>query len=254
LFSINTNGTAFHTLYSFTSCVAPIYTNSDGQNPRGLILSGNTFYGTTLYGGIHAYSFNESGCGTIYKINLDGSGYTNLHNFASADVDQLGNGTNQDGYWPNPGLVLSGGMLFGSTFFGGPNGLATVFAINPNGANFVNLHFFAINNSLTNVDGGYVQSGLNLSGNALYGTTGDFGPFANGTIFKITLPNLTLTLQHSTTDVILSWPTNILQFTLQSTTNLTIWSTNLPSPVIINGQNTVTNPITETRQFYQLVQ
>jgi len=43
---------------------------------------------------------------------------------------------------------------------------------------------------------------------------------------------------------------------LQSTTNLdspAVWSTNSPSPVVIAGQNTVTNPITGTQQFFRLI-
>ncbi len=46
-------------------------------------------------------------------------------------------------------------------------------------------------------------------------------------------------------------------YTLQSTTNLVspaVWSTNSPAPVVINGQNTVSNPITGAQQFYRLVQ
>ena len=57
--------------------------------------------------------------------------------------------------------------------------------------------------------------------------------------------------------IILTWPTNAVGFTLQSTTNLvspTVWSTNLPAPVAIGGQNVVTNPITGPQQFYRLVQ
>jgi hypothetical protein len=60
----------------------------------------------------------------------------------------------------------------------------------------------------------------------------------------------------------LSWPANVAGFdytgyTLQSTTNLVspvVWSTNSPTPVVIAGQNTVTNPITGAQQFYRLVQ
>ena len=57
--------------------------------------------------------------------------------------------------------------------------------------------------------------------------------------------------------IILTWPTNAVGFTLQSTTNLispVVWSTNSPAPVVIAGQNTVTNPITGAQQFYRLVQ
>jgi hypothetical protein len=60
----------------------------------------------------------------------------------------------------------------------------------------------------------------------------------------------------------LRWPTNnagydYTGFTLQSTTNLgspAVWSTNSPAPVVIGGQNTVTNPITGAQKFYRLVQ
>jgi hypothetical protein len=71
-----------------------------------------------------------------------------------------------------------------------------------------------------------------------------------------------LTITPSGTNVILTWPTNVAGFdytgfTLQSTTNLVppaVWSTNSPVPVILNGQNTVTNPISDAQQFYRLVQ
>jgi hypothetical protein len=67
-------------------------------------------------------------------------------------------------------------------------------------------------------------------------------------------PQLTITA--SGTNVILRWPTNAVGFALQSTTNLglaAVWATNLPVPLIINGQNTVTNPLSNPQQFYRLV-
>jgi len=71
-----------------------------------------------------------------------------------------------------------------------------------------------------------------------------------------------MTIVPSGTNVLLTWPTNVAGFdytgyTLQSTTNLAstvVWSTNSPAPVIIAGQNTVTNPITGPQQFYRLSQ
>jgi len=56
------------------------------------------------------------------------------------------------------------------------------------------------------------------------------------------------------------WPVagfDYTSYTLQSTTNLVspaVWSTNSPAPVVINGQNTVSNPITGAQQFYRLAQ
>jgi hypothetical protein len=55
----------------------------------------------------------------------------------------------------------------------------------------------------------------------------------------------------------LTWPTNAAGFTLQSTTNLVspaVWSTVSPGPVVVNGQNAVTNPVSGTQNFYRLSQ
>jgi len=66
VFVINTNGTGFEPLYHFTA--TPPYpaaqTNSDGANPSaGLVLSGNTLYGTTPYGGV-------TGNGTVFSLKF----------------------------------------------------------------------------------------------------------------------------------------------------------------------------------------
>jgi len=66
-----------------------------------------------------------------------------------------------------------------------------------------------------------------------------------------------LTLIPYGANVILTWPTNAVGFTLQSTTNLAspaVWTTNSPAPVVIGGQNVVINPITGPQQFYRLKQ
>jgi uncharacterized repeat protein (TIGR03803 family) len=67
LFAINTNGTGFRTLYSFSASgtnSSGVYTNSDGTNPKaGLILSGNTLYGTASGGG-------SSGNGTVFSLSF----------------------------------------------------------------------------------------------------------------------------------------------------------------------------------------
>ena len=53
-------------LYSFAN-------SPDGANPLGdLVLSGNTLYGTTSQGG-------TNNGGTVFAINTDGLGYTNLY-------------------------------------------------------------------------------------------------------------------------------------------------------------------------------
>src|ERR1039457_230891 len=66
-----------------------------------------------------------------------------------------------------------------------------------------------------------------------------------------------LTIIRSAANVILTWPTNATGFTLQSTTNLgspAVWTTVVPGPVVVNGNNTVPSPISGSQKFYRLSQ
>ena len=100
------------------------YTNSDGSTPTaGLVLSGNTLYGTAPYGGTNGY-------GTVFSLNTDGTGFTNLHNFSPlVPNDLVEDVTNSDGANPVGGLTLSGITLYGGTQYGGANGNGTVFSL-----------------------------------------------------------------------------------------------------------------------------
>jgi len=101
------------------------------------------------------------------------------------------------------------------------------------------------------------QAGLILSGNTLYGTASGGGAWGGGTVFSLSLPLPQLAIIQSGTNVVLSWLANFTGFTVQSTTNLVspaVWTPVAPAPVVVNGQNTVTNPISGTQQFYRLSQ
>ena len=118
VFKMQTNGTGLVVLRIFTN--AP-----DGANPAGpLALSGSRLYGTTSQGG-------TGGGGTVFAINTDGTGFTNLYNF------QYGN----DGGSPN-GLILSGSTLYGTCARGGGVGNGTVFSLNTDGTDYTNLYGF----------------------------------------------------------------------------------------------------------------
>jgi uncharacterized repeat protein (TIGR03803 family) len=99
---------------------------------------------------------------------------------------------------------------------------------------------------------------LILSGNTLYGTAYQGGSAGLGTIFSLSLPPPPqLTIIRSGANVILTWPANAAGFTLQSTTSLlspAVWITNSPAPVVVNGQNAVTNSVSGTQKFYRLSQ
>jgi uncharacterized repeat protein (TIGR03803 family) len=100
----------FTNLHSFAN-------GSDGGRPwAGMILSGNTLYGTTREGGSWLY-------GTVFEINTDGSGLETLHSFT-------GGPGGPDGACLFAGLVLWGNALYGTTYEGGSSGYGTVFAMN----------------------------------------------------------------------------------------------------------------------------
>src|SRR5882724_7378188 len=158
VFAINTDGTGFTNLHTFTKLLLypPYLTNTDGANPyEGLIISGDTLYGTAAGGG-------SSGNGTVFAVSTDGTGFTNLHAFTTLDQTD---GTNSDGATPTAGLVLSGNTLYGTATYGGSWGYGTVFAVNTDGTGFTNLHSFPGGS-----DGGRPYARLILSGNILYGT------------------------------------------------------------------------------------
>jgi uncharacterized repeat protein (TIGR03803 family) len=186
VFSVNTNGTGFTTLHNFTGFPP------DGANPMaGLILSGNTLYGTAFFGG-------NPGSGSVFAVNTDGSNFRTVYNFTGVN----------DGSGPSAGVVLlaSGNTLYGTAGFAGSGSSGTVFAVNTDGSGFMLLHSFSIetnladpNGDLTNSDGAFPVGGLVLSGNTLYGTTQAAGTLGFGTAFAVNTDGSGFTVLHAFT-------------------------------------------------------
>lgn len=190
VFAVNTDGTGFTNLYSFSALNNS--TNSDGAHPYSdLVLAGGALYGTASAGGWW-------GSGTVFAVNTDGTGFTNLHSFA-AGVGSFPNITNSDGGFPQAGLVLSGSTLYGTAEVGCGSGNGTVFAVNTNGTGFTNLHVFSALNNSTNIDGVHSLARLVLSGNTLYGVTTGGGVTRGGTIFAVNTDGTGFTTLHSLT-------------------------------------------------------
>jgi len=158
---------------------------TNGADPwSSVLLCGQALYGTTAGGGVNAY-------GTVFRLNADGSNFTNLHNF----------GIN-DGNSPQAGLVLSGNTLYGTTYWGVSGNFGSLFAVNTDGTGFTNLHRFpttsiAPSGAYTNVDGAGPFAKLVLSGDSLYGTTATGGSGASGTIFKVNTNGTGFTVLHT---------------------------------------------------------
>lgn len=160
--SVSTNAQTVLTLHSFSALVTK--TNIQGADPvASLILSGNTLYGTTPNGG-------GSYQGTVFKINMDGSGYAALYSFTGSN----------DGANPAASLALIGNTLYGTTENGGASNNGTVFAINTDGSAFTNLYTFTGGN-----DGGKPVANLIFSGGMLYGTTKGGGQGFAGAVFAV---------------------------------------------------------------------
>jgi uncharacterized repeat protein (TIGR03803 family) len=193
LFKVNTDGTSFATLYSFTAL--PVYaplTNIDGWDPDAtLVLSGDTLYGTAFKGG-------TNGTGTVFSVTTNGTGFAILYTFGAIPDSQPF--TNSDGAWPVGGLLLSGNTLYGMAYTGGTSGNGTLFALNTDGTGFTTLHAFTAPSGsplLTNSDGAGPFCSLALSGNTLYGTASRGGSSGGGTVFAISTNGTSFTTLHS---------------------------------------------------------
>jgi uncharacterized repeat protein (TIGR03803 family) len=175
VFRINTDGTHFTNLISFY----PSPTNRAFSAASGLVLSGNMLYGMTDGGGPGIQ-------GSIFAINTNGSGYTNLFFFQGVGGESQPS-TNTTGGNPQCNLVLVGDMLYGTTQAGGTNGNGVIFGINTDGTGFTNLHTFSAQDpdTGTNYDGILPLCQLLAIGNTLYGTASAAGPSGFGTLYSI---------------------------------------------------------------------
>jgi len=154
LFRINKNGTGFQVIYDYTN-----YTG--GYSPSGALFEDNTgvLWGTNFW----PY-------GSIFKINKDGSNYTELKVFASGELN-----------FPYNGVKNGGNYLYGTCGYGGTGNGGGVFRIKKDGTSYQVLHSFddAIDGSLP------VGAPLIARNGKLYGSTASGGADGNGFIFRM---------------------------------------------------------------------
>jgi uncharacterized repeat protein (TIGR03803 family) len=202
-------------------------------------------YGTAVGA---AYFGSGPGDGVVFKMKTNGAGFTVLYSFTGGS----------DGAYPAGNLTLSYDTLYGTAIgvsqLGVSVGYGTVFQLNTNGTGFTTLY------NLTNgTDGSAPLGGVILSGNTLYGTTSEGGASDSGTLYSLALPPVVpprLSIVSAGGNVIVSWPTNSAEFTLESSPTIlpAVWSTVNPPPTLIGGMFTVTNPIAGSQQYYRLSQ
>ena len=154
-------------------------------NPNGdLLVENGPIFGTIEFNATSFENPNDTGCGgygcgSVFR--LSGGAQTTLHAFAGAD-----------GGMPIAGLIRSGGKLYGTTAYGGPNcaviaeHCGTVFSLDPETGLLATLHGFS-----GLADGGGSTAKLLLYKGMLYGTTSvgglpaECGGQGCGTIFRI---------------------------------------------------------------------
>ena len=181
IFTLKTNGSAHAVLHHFSTNVF------DGQHPRAALLKGSdgAVYGTTTEGG-------TNGVGTLFKLNLDGTGFTLLHNFTTNPVPpapDLGR---------NPDELVQGldGLLYGTTRAGGASGAGTIFRIHTNGADAaVLLDLTAPAGDARSHHAGLMQANDGM----LYGTFFNGNGHTNGSVFKVRTNGTDYAVLHSFT-------------------------------------------------------
>jgi uncharacterized repeat protein (TIGR03803 family) len=249
VFALSTNGTGngsgYKNLHAFEGGSSQPSTNNGGVEPYDcLTLSGDTLYGTTVYGG-------TNGVGTLFAIQTNGMGFTNLYTFSAITNSAE---TNSDGAYPLCTLALSDSTLYGTAASGGTNGNGTIFAINTDGTGFTNVYnfipiYYFNGGTIVFSGGASPQDGVIVSNNILYGTT-FLGGGSSGNVFGYNLStappaNVPLTFSMSNNIIVLSWSSSV--FTLQSAPSLEGPFTNVP--VVTNSY--LVYP-TNTQEFFRL--
>ena len=174
-------GAVFRLAVDGTLTVLHAFSGSDGMSPSGrLVRDGSgTLFGTTEYGGNNPACVSQFGCGTVYKINVNGA-HTLLHAFV---------GSIEEGETPTGGLLLEAdGSLFGTTLGGGSGLGGTVYELEPNGNLIEILAFFGGDGGEVEDDpGGKTPEGGVVRGVAgnLYGTTRAAGRRRAGVLFEV---------------------------------------------------------------------
>ena len=156
LFSMTVAG-VINPFYSFATADCPV-----GGLTQLTGTTSNLLFGVTRVGG-------SNGNGYVFKVAPDGSGFQDLHDFGPLSPTN----TNADGANPLAGLLsATDGNLYGTTSFGGANGLGTLFELVPAGSSWSFVKLFDFTGTTGTVPGDETQSSLlEYPDGSFYGTT-----------------------------------------------------------------------------------
>lgn len=156
IYKIKPDGTEFTKLYDMEGDLS-------GRNTYASLISDGTF----LYGSAQDGGLKDSG--VVFRIKLDGTEFTKLHDFGGV------NGSSSA-----PPLISDGTFLYGTTYYGGTTNNGVIFRMKPDGTEYTRLlNFDGISKGKNPI------SSLVFGGSFLYGMTAYGGTNNLGVMFKI---------------------------------------------------------------------
>jgi len=200
------------------------------------------FYGTTPPGGADER-------GAVFRITPTGQ-LTTLYSFTAGS----------DSQWPFGGLLEGkDGYFYGTTSYAGTGfdgletgGQGTVFRMTPRGVLTTLAYFVGPNGAAPATHNAALMQATD--GN-FYGTTFSGGSNGYGTVFRLSVPEPTLSIALSGSQIVLSWPAWASDLVLQQTSDLTTgsWAVVTNASVVTNLQKQVTfRPAPGGNGFYRL--
>jgi hypothetical protein len=185
---------------------------------------------------------------TLYAGGLfqtaGGSAATNIAQWNGSSWSALSSGMNGEVF----ALAVSGSTLYAGGFFTTAGGSAANRIAQWNGTSWL-----ALGSGMNSA-----VSTLAVSGSTLY-AGGIFTTAGTNVSAYVAMANLavppTLSIIADGANVVVTWPDPATGYTLESATNLlppVAWQTNSMAPIVIGGQNVITNPISGSPQFFRL--
>ena len=173
IFRIRRNGTEFSAIHRFEPITSDVgdtpLLNVGGASPNGQLLEmpDGYLYGVAAGGGVN-------GRGTVFRIQLDGTGFETVFDFeALPDVSPF---VNDSGVVPVVGLTNGNdGYMYGAASSGGVNAYGTVFRLDAATLQFEVIHAFDLPKGAG--PGGQILVGRD---GRLYGTTASGGTNSSG--------------------------------------------------------------------------
>ncbi len=154
-------------------------TGADGVEPQSHVVAGGSIlYGTGL-------GTRETGMGSAFKMNSDGSGFTVLHNFFDPVTE---------GRAPYAAPTLDGSWLYGTTAGGGQYTYGTVYKVKTDGTGFTLLRSFSGDDTVA------PEASLIIVGSTLYGTAAQGGGAQSGMVYKMNTDGTGFSSIHDFTD------------------------------------------------------